>query len=436
MVLETKYASRNIGDVFYTLRKDETLNGAVACDGKDYYLDDFSSDDPLSSISYLLLNGLIPVYSYADYDLQVKNNGSCARFGLDEPSGKFRVPKLIKVHIQAGDEATLAQYIAAGLPNITGSATCKKLGKANINLSNKGALYISSDTIREGSGDGSDGAPCAIMNIDASRSNSIYGKSSTVQPPSVVLRPMVQLITVSAAPKKEEEEDSPNKPTDKLKVPYIFVPGTEAKALEVNANFDYVLRAIEESLGIGESYVDVASKQTITGAKTFKENVKVPGLEVTPKVGSSHGGYIDFHYSGSDADYTARLIEDVRGYLSLNQSPPASDKSTKIATTAWVHSKIGANVGNNNSWTRLPNGMIIQFGSITGQGFKSAWTWYNFPTAFPTKCCAVAISANYIQSSGNKGSTCGVQWNATQVGLYPRFEQNANTTVTYIAIGY
>ena len=49
---------------------------------------------------------------------------------------------------------------------------------------------------------------------------------------------------------------------------------------------------------------------------------------------------------------------------------------------------------------------------------------------------AVAISTNYIQSAGNKGSTCGVQWNATQVGLYPRFEQNANTTVTYIAIGY
>ena len=61
--------------------------------------------------------------------------------------------------------------------------------------------------------------------------------------------------------------------------------------------------------------------------------------------------------------------------------------------------------------------------------------WTIFPTAFPTKCCAVAISANYVQSSGDKGSTTAVSWNQTQVGFYPRFEQRA-ATVTYIAIGY
>ena len=430
MVLETKYASRNIGDVFYTLRKDETLNGAVGCDNakKDYYLDDFASDDPLSSISYLLLNGLIPVYSFADYDSQVKNNGCCARFGLDEASGKFRVPYLNKVYIQAGQEALLAQYLAAGLPNITGTFVGHRATPTGAFWKIEGSGWHGN---RNNNGDRS------TTYFDASKSNAIYGRSDTVQPPSVVLRPMVQLITVAGLSKKEEEggEDTPDKPTDRLKVPYIFVPGTEAKALEVNANFDYVLRAIEESLGIGESYVDVASKQTITGEKTFKENIKVPAIEVAPKVGSSHGGYIDFHYSGSEVDYTARLIEDVRGYLSLNQSPPVSDSSTKIATTAWVNSKIASNVGNKNSWTKLPNGMIIQFGSVSGLGFGSAYVWTNFPTAFPTKCCAVAISTDYVQSAGNKGSTTGVSWNQTQVGFYPRFEQRA-ATVTYIAIGY
>ena len=79
------------------------------------------------------------------------------------------------------------EVIEAGLPNITGSATCKKLGKANMHLVNQGALYISSDTGREGSGDGSDGSPCAIMNIDASRSSSIYGNSQTVQPPAYLV---------------------------------------------------------------------------------------------------------------------------------------------------------------------------------------------------------------------------------------------------------
>ena len=436
MVLETKYASRNIGDVFYTLRKDETLNGAVGCDNakKDYYLDDFASDDPLSSISYLLLNGLIPVYSFADYDLQVKNNGCCARFGLDEASGKFRVPYLNKVYIQAGQEALLAQYLAPGLPNITG--TLKGNGHDTY-METSGAFYHS-NTRNVGGMSAMDWNNCYV-GIDASRCSSVYKNNfNTVQPPSVVLRPMVQLITVaggSGAGRDDNDEDAPEKPTDRLKVPYIFVPGTEAKALEVNANFDYVLRAIEESLGVGESYVDIASKQTITGAKTFKENVKVPAIEVEPKVGSSHCGYIDFHYSGSEVDYTARLIEDVRGYLSLNQSPPVSDSSTKIATTAWVNSKIASNLGDKNSWTKLPNGMIIQFGSVSGLGFRTSYVWQNFPTAFPTKCCAVAISADYVQSAGNKGSTTGVSWNQTQVGFYPRFEQRA-ATVTYIAIGY
>ena len=42
-----------------------------------------------------------------------------------------------------------------------------------------------------------------------------------------------------------------------------------------------------------------------------------PSIELKPPVGSGFGGYIDFHFNGSLADYTTRLIEDAPGQLTL-----------------------------------------------------------------------------------------------------------------------
>ena len=42
-----------------------------------------------------------------------------------------------------------------------------------------------------------------------------------------------------------------------------------------------------------------------------------PSIELKPPVGSGFGGYIDFHFNGSSADYTTRLIEDASGQLTL-----------------------------------------------------------------------------------------------------------------------
>lgn len=40
-------------------------------------------------------------------------------------------------------------------------------------------------------------------------------------------------------------------------------------------------------------------------------------IELKPPVGSGFGGYIDFHFDGSSANYTTRLIEDASGQLTL-----------------------------------------------------------------------------------------------------------------------
>ena len=75
-------------------------------------------------------------------------------------------------------------YIEAGLPNITGSA---KAGTFYTPYS--GALYPSpKDGAYLNPTTGQTGMYDAAINIDASLSSSIYGNSTTVQPPSVKVR--------------------------------------------------------------------------------------------------------------------------------------------------------------------------------------------------------------------------------------------------------
>ena len=89
---------------------------------------------------------------------------------------------------------TAGNYLNAGLPNIQGTvAQNYNSSTASIGWHNKGnngwgtgALYLSGTSLSsprvEGYGTG------GHMVFDASKSNSIYGKSSTVQPPTLTAR--------------------------------------------------------------------------------------------------------------------------------------------------------------------------------------------------------------------------------------------------------
>lgn len=73
-------------------------------------------------------------------------------------------------------------YISAGLPNITGTITGDSGNSAN-NIS--GAFY--NDWVNAGGYEGYGGGK-PVIRFNASRSSSIYGNSSTVQPPAVKVR--------------------------------------------------------------------------------------------------------------------------------------------------------------------------------------------------------------------------------------------------------
>jgi hypothetical protein len=68
---------------------------------------------------------------------------------------------------------------------------------------------------------------------------------------------------------------------------------------------------------------------------------------------SGYGGYIDFHYNGSEADYTTRLIESEAGVMLIQAKNSASPYADKV-----VGLKIGSNV-TGESYVQIGNVKLV-----------------------------------------------------------------------------
>lgn len=101
-------------------------------------------------------------------------------YGDGDGSTTFALPSLANKFIMG--HGTAGTVKAAGLPNITG----RFQGDWNLEENKpSGAFYLpDSDTIIGNLGGGQD----TMIAFDASRSNSIYGASTTVQPPALTMR--------------------------------------------------------------------------------------------------------------------------------------------------------------------------------------------------------------------------------------------------------
>ena len=120
----------------------------------------------------------------------------CPWYGTGDGSLTFRMPKINGYGKLTGDNTFAGQYIQEGLPNITGrSGAYENLG--SYYLTSSGALK----TIHAGNttiGGGGTGA-YYYSDLDASRSNSIYGNSEHVTPETNTLFVGVWAITAAKA---------------------------------------------------------------------------------------------------------------------------------------------------------------------------------------------------------------------------------------------
>ena len=182
---------RGVGDFYFTedmsrgTKATGSQNGGFECNGDEFSQNDFTGEaTPYAK----LLAGQLPSVSYQQYAEILSQYGNCGYFALDTTNGKFKVPTITTAFLQAG---TPGAFKEAGIPNITGTfASGANVSWGETQKSWSGAFTLGA--LNGGTGERR-GMGQYQGNFDASKSNPIYGKSDTVQPPAVCMRVMVQL---------------------------------------------------------------------------------------------------------------------------------------------------------------------------------------------------------------------------------------------------
>ena len=150
-------------------------DGAIQCNGSTYnralYKDFFA---------YAASKGWVKTETEWQ-SIASANGGYCPYYSQGDGSTTFRTPKFAPFMQVAIASANVGKYHQAGLPNITGYWNTR--GPEILTNATGGALSIESTSDNFGYGH-SKGVPSPKLKIDASRSSSLYGRSTTVQPES------------------------------------------------------------------------------------------------------------------------------------------------------------------------------------------------------------------------------------------------------------
>lgn len=117
------------------------------------------------------------------------NNGNVPFYSQGDEETTFRVPSLrCWVKGADGNIRETGDYLEAGLPNITGALTPNDTTSSSVDIdfNGTGAVRATNANRPSGATGTLQWTTWAGFNIDASRSSSIYGNSTTVQPESIV----------------------------------------------------------------------------------------------------------------------------------------------------------------------------------------------------------------------------------------------------------
>ena len=67
-----------------------------------------------------------------------------------------------------------------------------------------------------------------------------------------------------------------------------------------------------------------------------------PGwIEFNPGTSNAFGGFLDFHFQGSQADYTSRIIESASGTIQVNNLICTNDSNPAIAQARNIYAGTG-----------------------------------------------------------------------------------------------
>ena len=171
---------------------------------------------------------------------------------------------------------------------------------------------------------------------------------------------------------------------------------------------------------IDNTTVKLTENQTVAGIKTFSSDI----------VGNITG---NANYATSAGSATS---------ASTSTTQATSDNSTKIATTAFVKSVVGGSGGytqslSSNGWTKLPNGLIMQWGTAT-INYNKTDTSVTFPIAFPNG--ALHAQTSVLGNAVDSGVGSANPHNLTRTGMSIHGDYSAsaykNQGAYWFAIGY
>lgn len=141
----------------------------------------------------------------ATWQASVSSYGECGKFVYDSVNNTIRLPKLTSFVQATSTASELGNLVEAGVPNITGSIDASNSSVAveafgetpesnTVTLGALSGIYKEQSTTSDGGG--SISMLCGFT-LDASKSNSIYGNSTTVQPQAIKYYCYIVLGTVS-----------------------------------------------------------------------------------------------------------------------------------------------------------------------------------------------------------------------------------------------
>lgn len=131
--------------------------------------------------------GLVSTYpdcftTESNWQTAVTTYGVCGKFVYDSVNNTVRLPKITGIVEGTTDLTALGDLVEAGLPNITGRlAVLSDIG----GLGADGAFTVEGGSPSSNGIDTAGGAGNQSYKLDASRSSSIYGNSTTVQPQTI-----------------------------------------------------------------------------------------------------------------------------------------------------------------------------------------------------------------------------------------------------------
>lgn len=186
-------------------------------------------------------NGTNPPAYFTDettYQNSITTYGVCGKFVIDTVNKTIRLPKITGMIEGTINVSALGDLVEAGLPNITATFSQIATTLSDASDSVSGALYI--DRIENYAASGS--ARQAIFGgFDASRSNSIYNNSNTVQPQTIKAYIYIVIATLT---KTDIEIDINNIATDlnnKADKDLVNVSSSDVRNTLDNAGVRYII---------------------------------------------------------------------------------------------------------------------------------------------------------------------------------------------------